>query len=177
MDTFWLVFWKYMGWIDYVFVIAFAVGVFLGMSIGLGKMLRRVIEVLVAQVVTFQYYQVLAQAVHVRIPIPIPLLEIFMFALLAVGSILATLFLFRVLSTIAVIEARPFFRNIGGGVVGGVYFVFLLGLLASFLLLFPFMWIEDSLYRQSLTGPFLAQLSNQVHEWVVTYIPERLAAL
>lgn len=174
--SYWLLIWKYMGWIDVVFVIAFAVGVFLGLNRGFGKMLRRVSEVLVAQVVVLEYYQALAQAVHVRIPIPIPLLEIFMFAALAIGSILAILFLFQVLSAIVFIEATPFVRNILGGIIGGVYFVLLLGLLSSFLLMFPSPWMHDSFHKSALSGPFLAELTPQVHGWAKSFILERLSA-
>ena len=173
----WLLLLAKIGWIDVLFVVVFVLGVFLGLQKGLGKVSPYVISLLVAETAAVEYYRVMAQAVNARVPIPLGLLEIVIFARLVTTSFAVVEFTFRMLTMWVNIEFKPFAKNVGGALFSGAGFVLAMGLLSTFLLFFPVPAIHEALENKCLSGPYLAALTPRVHSWLRPLIPETLRAV
>ncbi|MBI4357960.1 MAG: CvpA family protein [Candidatus Omnitrophica bacterium] len=168
----WLALWFKMGWLDVVFLIVFGFGVFLGLRKGLAKTLPGLIEVVIVQTVTIEYGLAIAQRLYVKLQvIPLEALHIVLFASLALGLIVLLRLMFQMLALVASVEFKPPINNVGAAVVGGVQFVLYLGLLASFLTLLPLPFIQQTFSGTSISGPFLAELSQSVHDFFVRWLP------
>ncbi|OGW86190.1 MAG: hypothetical protein A3C35_07840 [Omnitrophica bacterium RIFCSPHIGHO2_02_FULL_46_11] len=167
----WSGLWAKMGWIDIVFLIILAVGIFIGARRGLAKVLSGLCSVLIAQIVAIEYGQAISNFLQLRIPIPIEVIQIVIFAALAVGSLVGVHFLFRILGIIASLEFKPPLNNIAGGLLGGLQLILLLGLISTFLTLFPIPFIQETFTGRSVAGPYLSQSSTYVHDFFVRWIP------
>ncbi|OGW76610.1 MAG: hypothetical protein A3J52_01465 [Omnitrophica bacterium RIFCSPHIGHO2_02_FULL_49_9] len=169
----WHFLWGQLGWIDLVFIVVFILGIVVGLKKGLEKVLPRCIEVLVAQTIAVTYHQAFSEFTHVRIPLPLPFIKVIMFAALAVGALVATGFVLRLLGMIASIKFNTHVNNVGGALLNSVYFILVLSLLSSFLLLFSIPSIQQTLRYQSLSGPFLSELTPTVQKTFEPLIPEK----
>ena len=167
----WLSLWMKTGWLDIVFLVAFAIGVFLGLQRGLSKILPHLIEVLVAQVVTIEYSKGLAQILAARFQIPVLILHIVLFAALAVASILLVRILFQLLMLIATMDFKSPISGVAGAILSGAHFVLFLSLVSTFAVLIPLPFIQHTFTDRSLSGSFLIQLSGQVHDYFVKFLP------
>ena len=161
-------------WLDILFVIMFVLGAFVGLKRGLGKVISRFLEVIVAQVITVEYYEALADFLAKWVPAPIWILQTIVFGSIAVALIIAIRFLFQVFSFVATVEFKPAINNIGGTVLGALQFILFLGLLSSFLLLIPVPLIQEAFSSNSLSGPYLAQTSKQVNKLFTHWLPKTL---
>lgn len=160
-----------MGWIDVVFLFAFGFGVYVGLKNGLAKILPRFFQVVVAQVVVVEYSKPLAAFLQIRFLIPLEILHIVLFAVLAIGSIVLIHFLFQLLTLIATVDFKAPINNVGGALLSGFQWILFLGLVSSFLLLFPLPFIQDTFHNRSLSGPYLAESSGQVHDFFAKWLP------
>jgi len=167
----WLLLWMKIGWVDIVFLILFTVGVFIGLNKGLGKILPRFIDIVVAQTVALEFFQTFAEFVNAKIPIPITLLEIIMFAGLGITSIVAVEFCFQLLTLIAAVEFKSLFKNVAGAILGGITGVLFLSVISWFVLLFPIPAIHESYTNKSLSGNYLIDLTPNVHRSLSRFIP------
>ena len=167
----WFLIWTKTGWIDIIFLLAVIVGIFVGLRSGLSKVLPRFFAVVTAQVVAVEYAESLAKFLNTRTLIPVLGLHIVMFALLSVGSIFLVGFLLRLAALAVTIDFKPPFNNVGGALVSAFQFVLLLGLIASFLALFPLPFIQETFSGRSFSGASLAQSSEKVHHFFVRELP------
>ena len=161
-----------MGWVDAVFLLAFALGVFFGLRRGFAKVLPGLLAVVIAQISAIEFSSPLAAFLKTRFQAPPQVLQAIFFALLAIGTILAVRFLFQLLSLLASVEFKPPLNNIGAAIFGGLQFVLFLSLISSFLMFFKAPFIEQSLLEHSISGPYLVQVSSQVHDFFVRWFPE-----
>ena len=161
-----------MGWVDAVFLFAFALGVFLGLRKGLAKIFPGLLAVVIAQILAVEYSTPLATFFQVKFRAPAPVVQSLAFAALAIGVIFLVRFLFQFLSLVVNVEFKPPINNIGAAIVGGLQFVLFVGLVASFLTFFQIPFIHDSLMEHSVSGPYLVQSSSQIHDFFVRWFPE-----
>ncbi len=169
----WFLLWSQMGWVDIIFLIVFGAGIFIGLRSGLTKVLPRLFGVLGAQVVAIEYSKPLAEFLKDRIFVPAQILEIVLFPLFAIGSIILVRFLFQLLAFFATVDFKPPFNGVGGALVSGFQFLLLLGLVTSFLALFPVPFIQETFTAdRSFSGPYLAQSSKEVHNFFVKWLPD-----
>ncbi|MBI4368355.1 MAG: CvpA family protein [Candidatus Omnitrophica bacterium] len=173
----WLLIWTKMGWLDIVFLLVFAIGIFLGLKRGLAKVSERLIEVVVAQIVTIEYSRAWSEWIQIRVHVPFELLHVVVFAALAIVSIIAVRFIFRVLELFAAIEFKSPLNGVGGALLGGFQHLLFLSLISSFLLLFPLPFIQTTFKDGSISGPYLASTSQKVHDTFVKWFPGTWRAL
>src|SRR3989338_3929052 len=133
----WTLFLTRVQWLDIVFVMVLALGIFLGLKRGLSKVIARLLEVVLAQAITVEYYEILSDLLVKWIPVSMWILQALVFAALSIGLIMLARFLFQILSLIATVEFKPLVGNVGGALLGGLQYVLFLGLISSFLLLIP----------------------------------------
>jgi uncharacterized membrane protein required for colicin V production len=167
-----LILWTKLGWVDIVFVVVFTASVFLGLKKGLGVMGRRALALTLAQVISFEYYQVFAHFVNVRASFfPLIILEVIFFVILVIVAYLLVNFLGFIISLIANIKFKDPASHIGGALFGGVGSILMLGIVTSFLLFFPIPQILESFESKSLSGPYLRQVTPKIHQWFSHLIP------
>lgn len=170
----WTLFLTRIQWLDIVFVIALALGVFLGLKRGLSKVIPRFLEVVVAQIIAVEYFEYAAELLAKWIPIPAWIIQMLVFSGLAIGLIVLTRFLFQILSLVATIEFKPLVSNVVGALLGGLQFVLLLSLISSFLLLIPAPYLQETYSTRSLSGSYLAKASKQVNQVFTHWLPKVL---
>lgn len=170
------IFWSSVGWVDAVLVIAVLLGIFFGLKKGLAKMLQGLIEIMTAEVLVVEYSGVFAAFLAERFQIPVQILHVVMFMLIAIVSILIVRFMFQLLSLIVDVSFKQPLNNIGGGLIGGLRFVLFVGLISEFLMLFYIPFIQESFQQKSISGPYLIQICEHVHYFFEQWIPASLQA-
>ncbi len=168
--------WMKMGWMDIIFLVVFFAGIFIGLRKGVGQVFPGFVSVVTAQFVTVEYTQAFAEFMQARLQIPILILDIAIFTVLAAASIVSILFLFRIFSLIATMEFKHPIKNAAGALLSGFQFILFLGLLSSLLVKFPLPFIQDTFKRRSLIGPYLAESSEQVHDFFIPWFPKNWRA-
>ena len=167
----WASLWMNMGWMDIVFLLTFAFGVFLGLQKGLSKVFPVFFEVVTAQTVSIEYSKTLAEFLYVRIPIPVEFLHIGVFAVLAIACIILVRLLFQLLLLFASVDFKSPVNNAGGAILSGVAWFLYLSLISSFLVLFQIPFIQETFTGRSISGPYLVKSSQRVHDFFVKFFP------
>ena len=160
-----------MGWVDALFLLAFALGVFFGLRKGFAKVFPGLFGVILAQTVAIEYSSSSAVLFHAKLNMPLQALHIVIFAGFALACILLVRFVCQFLALLISVEFRPPINNIGAAIFGGVQFILYLGLISSLLMFFPPSFIQESFTDHSVSGPYLIQVSQQVHDFMVPWIP------
>ena len=160
-----------MGWVDAVFLFVFVLGVFLGIRKGFAKILPGFFAVVIAQIAAVEYSLPLAAFLQPRFQVSLQVLEAIFFAILAIGIIFLIHFLFQFLSLLVSVEFRPPLNNIGAAIFGGLQFLLFLSLIVSFLSYFQIPFMNQSLMERSISGPYLAPASAQVHDFFIQWFP------
>ena len=169
----WASIWMSMGWLDIVLLCAFIFGVFLGLRRGLAKTFPGFFEVMIAQTLSIEYSQAIAQFLNTGFKsIPVEILNIVVFAVLAVGSIVILRFLFRLLALVASVDFKSPLNNVGAAIVGGLQFMLLLGLVSYFLTLFPIPFLQETFNGRSISGPYLVASNQYVHQFLIKWFPD-----
>jgi len=161
-----------MGWVDAVFLFAFALGVFLGLRKGLAKVLPGLLGVTIAQTLAVEYNVSLATFFKIKFQAPAQIVQSLAFAALALGAIFLVRFLFQFFSLLVNVEFKPPINNIGAAIVGGLQLVLFVSLISSFLMFFQVPFIRESLMEHSISGPYLVQSNDQVHDFFIRWFPE-----
>ena len=165
---------SHLGWIDFIVLALLLVGATYGLKKGLAAALKAIIGVMAAQVLAIQFSESTANLVHMNIPIPTAGLHIIVFFLIAVGSIALVYFLFVFLSLVGSIQFKSALNWLGGLIFGGILAILFASLVLTFLILFPSSLIQDAVKNGSITGARLVDLTTQVHDLSVRWIPEAL---
>ena len=168
----WLQIWMKMGWLDIVFLVAFGLGVVMGLRRGLASVMPRVLEVMTAQVVALEYGKLVSEFIQSRIQISFFVVHFVVFSALAVTAIVTIRVLFQVVSAFATFDFKSPLKGVGGAVLGGLHYFLFLGLVSSLLILIPLPFIQDTYSSRSISGPFLAESSVQVHDFFAKWLPE-----
>ena len=169
-------FWSSMGWVDAILMIVFLLGIFFGIRKGLAHMLAGLMEIIIADVVVIEYTAVFTGLLTNRFHVPVDVLNIIMFAVLAVFTILILRITFKLLALIATVEFKQPFNHILGALVGGLQFMLFFALIAEFLMFFQIPFIQESFQQKSISGPYLIQACEQVHYIFERWIPASLQA-
>ena len=160
-----------MGWIDAIFLLAFALGVFFGLRKGFAKVFPGLFGVAMAQTIAIEYSASSAALFQAKLNLPPQILHGIFFAGFALACILLVRFVCQFLALLVSVEFRPPINNIGAAIFGGVKFLLFLSLISSFAMFFPPSFIQRSLTEGSVSGPYLVQMSQQVHDFVIQWIP------
>ena len=168
----WIEVWTRMGWLDIVFVAAFIFGTFLGLRNGLARVFPGLFEVLAAQWVTLEYGQGFSDFLARKVPLSGFILHALVFAGLAIATILIMRFTFQLLSILVAVEFKPPLNGVGGALLGGLQFVLYLSLIAGFLTLFPLPFIQDTFSGRTISGPYLVESNQIVHDTFSNWIPK-----
>ncbi len=163
--------WSNMGWVDVLVFIVFILGVFFGLKKGFAAMLAGLAEVVIADVVVVEYTAQVASSLSTRFQIPQDTISFLIFAALAICTIVLLKFTFKVLSLIASVQFKSPLNHIGGALTGALQFLLLFGLVAEFLMMFKISFIQESFQQKSISGPYLIQVSEQVHYIFERWIP------
>lgn len=161
-----------MGWVDAVFFFAFSLGIFLGLRKGLAKTFPGLLGVVIAQVLAVEYSVALATFLQIKFRVPIQIGQGVAFAVLALGAVFLVCFLFQLFSLLVSVEFKPPINNIGAAIVGGLQFILFVSLISYFLIFFQVPFIRESLMEHSVSGPYLVQSNEQVHDFFIRWIPE-----
>ena len=172
----WTLLFTKMGWVDAVFLFVFALGVFFGLRKGLARIFPGLFGVMLAQLMTIEYGPPIAGFLETKLQVPTQALQVIIFVILAVGAILAVRFLFQLLSFFVSVEFRQPLNNVGAAIFGGLQFVLYLCLMVSFLSFFQFPFVQTSLTEGSVSGPYLLQSTQQVHDFFIRWLPNNWRA-
>lgn len=162
-------FWSSVGAVDLIFLVMMLLGMFFGMKKGLAAVLAGLIEVIGAQVVTIEYSASISLFLTTRFQLPF--IHIVIFAALAIASILAIRLIFKLLGLIAAIEFKPPVNQLIGTLAGALQFVLFLALVFEFMMLFQVPYIQEAITKKSMSGPYLIEISEQVHYFFERWIP------
>ena len=171
LNVHWGELWMKMGWLDIVLLLAFAIGVFMGLQKGLARVFPHTVEILSTQLVTLEYSKFLADFFQPKLPIPGVILHPAVFILLAAACILINRILAQMLAAVVTVDFKSPVNNAGGALVSGFNLVLYLSLISALLILIPVPFIQNTFQGQSLSGPFLAGLSQQVHDFFARWLP------
>lgn len=170
--------WMSMGWVDIVFLCAFIFGVFLGLRRGLANTFPGFFEIIVAQTIAIEYSRAIAEFLHTGLKaVSVEALHIVVFGVLAVGCIILMRFFFRFLSIVGSIQFNPPFNNIGAALLGGIQFMLLIGLVFYFLVLFPVPFIQETINTHSISGPYLVESNQHIHDFFIKWFPDAWRAI
>jgi len=147
-----------VGWVDVVFLLAILWAMIRGYRAGLSKEMTRLLAVLSSLTITFYLFEPLGMWIkrnsflsqEVGIPIS--------YLLILIVSLVFFHYLFLLVGQLFKIEFAYILDKIGGLLIGFVRCVFVLGLLAQFLLLFQSQFIQESLKTNSVVGPTLIKV-------------------
>ncbi len=168
----WSLLWTRFGWLDVVFLVLLGFGIFYGMRKGLTKVLPGLISILAAQTLTVESYKTFSAFAQKIAPLTPEIWDPTFFALLAIGTLISFLLGFKLLEAIATLDFKSPFNNVGGALAGALQLILLLGFICSFLnfILVPF--IQEEFQNRSLSGPYLVTSSDQVHQVIMSIVPE-----
>ena len=161
----------HMGWIDFIVLALLLVGVAFGLRKGLASVLKAIFGIVAAQILTIQFSESAANLVHMSIPIPIVGLHIVIFFFIALSSVICVYFLFVLLSIFGSIQFKSVLNWFGGLVFGGALAILFASLVLTFLTLFPSPLVQDAIKTSSVMGTPLVDLTTQVHDLSVRWIP------
>ena len=164
--------WAQMGWIDVLFLALLALGIFIGLKKGLGKILPWLLAIMTAETVVLEYSQFLAEFLHQKLAFPFVTIHVILFALIAVLSILSVLALLYLLSQVATVQFKPLVSNVFGALLGGLQALLFLSLIASFLSLFPIPFLKETFTSRSISGSYLVESGKEIHHFLRQWIPE-----
>lgn len=168
----WSVLWTRFGWLDVIFLGAFVFGILYGMRKGLTKILPGLISILAAHTITVEYYKLFSAFAQKIAPLPPEVWDPAFFALLAIGTLTSLFLGFKLLEAVATLEFKSGFNKVGGALGGALQLVLLLGLVCSFLIFVPVPFLQEELQNRSLSGPLLSQSSDQIHQVMMSVVPE-----
>lgn len=173
----WLLIWMKFGWMDILFVIVFAMGVFVGFKKGLGGVLPRVIALLFSHMVSIEYNQPFAAFLQSKIPFPIAVWEVLIYLTLVIGGFILVEICFLLLSAVLTFQFKNPVSSVGGAILGGAGAILFFGFVVLFLLFFPFPSLREGIQSKSLSGPLLVQVGPKVHGLFAPFIPQSWRAL
>jgi len=172
-DVDWLIIFNRVGWSDVAFVLALTLGIFFGLKNGLTAVLRYAVAVVLAQSAIGGYLHVVSSTISGVAPLPMRVFEIAAYIFMAGSIFFIVRFLFYVTDFIIKYQFKSAINNILGALVGGATFVLALGLISSFLMLFPFHGVQNIFTGRSISGQYLLSLNRKVFLTTGQVLPKK----
>lgn len=161
-----------IGWVDVVAVILILWGLVAGIKRGLEIELPRFLEIVVATIVTFHYYESVGAILHTHLSAPQSAAKLFSFLGIALICVLVMKLFFKITGTLVSLKFMAAISRVGGGLIGILRFILTLSLLSYFLLMLPLDFFRSSFtFERSWSGPFFAQTSEKFYRFTTYYVP------
>ena len=162
----------HISWVDVVTLLFIAWGLFVGIRKGLEVEFPKFIELAVANIFTLHYYKSLGLQISERLSIPLVPVNIAIFVLTVLGSIMATKFFFKLLGTMVTIKFSDVVAKFGGALFAVSRCLIFLSLFSYFIQLLPFKFLTSAYSaEQSWAGPFLWTASENFYRIWIRYFP------
>jgi uncharacterized membrane protein required for colicin V production len=163
---FWKYFLSHLGWVDWLLIAFFVVGVFLGLKNGLSKEIPKLLESLIALLVTFEYYGFFSEWLTRETPLTETYAKVLTFGLVWFICWICLRMIFEIVGKLLRLEVSAPLEALGGLAVGAVRYFLFFSLLSYFLILFPLDWIHQSYEVQSWSGPRILQIPPAIYQTV-----------
>jgi uncharacterized membrane protein required for colicin V production len=163
---FWKYFLSHLGWVDWLLIAFFVVGVFIGLKNGLSKEIPKLLESLIALLVTFEYYGLFSEWLARETPLAETYAKALTFGLTWFVCWLCLRMIFEIVAKLLHLEVSAPLEAFGGLALGAVRYALFFSLLSFFLVLFPLDWIHQSYEVHSWSGPRIVQVPPTIYQTV-----------
>lgn len=159
---------------DWVLTAFLLIGVVLGLKHGMSQELPRLLEILIALYVAFEYHPVLTDWLTRETPCPEAYARPLTFGLVSFLAWLSLRLLFEILGKLIHLEVANPFQILGGLLIGGARYFLIFALISYLFILFPLDWIHRAYQVQSWSGPFLTELPPKIYAWTKSTVVSKI---
>ena len=159
-------------WVDYLTAIAVVRGCYVGFRSGLFPELLRIAEYLVTVVVTFRFYEPLAQLLTLKTFLNISTATTVSFSTLVIGVFIAAKLVTLMLLKLLKVGEGAFFYRLTGLFFGACRWVVILSLVFMLIDHLPLGVLKADIHERSLVGPKVSKVAPMLFDFLSMLSPQ-----